>query len=229
MSVPNPWESMSPQDIDKLSPATMRETNADYFFHELYRTARDIDVYGWRDALVPDALVRFGQLTSNAPGMPYQYRFLNFEQNFYCYQNGTVYIWNPYKMLPYRGIPVMHFTPEQDTAFRHAVQSLVRQHNNRGLSGGTIKMKETQPQTYPQVIQCFNLSVKHYQENNPLQTSVRCDGCERQCYMGCQVHPHPSWGDDKYPTINHIFAGGCHGKCATKMHEYLNKTQQKQR
>ena len=28
----HPWESMSPQDIDKLSPTTMRETNADYFY-----------------------------------------------------------------------------------------------------------------------------------------------------------------------------------------------------
>ena len=226
----HPWENMSPQDIDKLSPATMRETNADYFLHELYRTARDIDVYGWCDALVPDALVRFGQLTSVAPGMPYHYRFYKFEQNLYCYQNGMVYIWNPYTMPPYRGIPVMHFTPEQDTVFRHAVQALIAHHKNRCLFGETIKMKETQPQTYPQVIQCFNLSVTHYLENNPLQKPVRCDGCERKCYMGCQEHTNLfGWGADKYPTINHIPANNCHGKCADKMQEYLNKIKQNTR
>lgn len=230
-SVIHPWESMSPQDIDKLSPATMRETNADYFFHELYRTASNIDVYGWQADLTPDALVRFGRLTSVAPGMPYPYRFLRFEQNQYCYQNGMVYIWNPYKMLPYRRIPVMHFTPEQDTVFRHAVQALIAQYKNRYyLFSEAIKMKETQPQKYPQVIQCFNLSVKHYLENNPLQKPVRCDGCERKCYMSIQEHTNPlGWGVDKYPTTNHIFAHDRHDKCADKMQEYLNKIKQNTR
>ena len=82
----HPWENMSPQDIDKILPSAMRENNADYFLHELYRTARDIDIYGWRDALTLDALVRFGPATSFAPGMPYHYRFYKFERNYYCYQ-----------------------------------------------------------------------------------------------------------------------------------------------
>ncbi len=224
-----PWENMSPQDIDKILPSAMRENNADYFLHELYRTARDIDIYGWRDALTPDALVRFGPATSFAPGMPYHYRLYKFERNYYCYQNGTVYLWNPYEMLPYRGIPVIRFTSEQDMVFRHAVQSLVVYHKNRGLYCEPIKMRETQSQKYPNAINCFNLGLKHYQEQNPLQTPVRCDGCERWCYLGCQVHPNPSWGDDKYPTINHIFANDCHGTCAAKMQEYLNNIQQKQK
>ena len=224
-----PWENMSPQDIDKILPSAMRENNADYFLHELYRTARDIDIYGWRDALTPDALVRFGPATSLAPGMPYHYIFYKFERNLYCYQNGTVYLWNPYEMQPYRGIPVIRFTPEQDMVFRHAVQSLVGHYKTRTLFGESIKMRETQSQKFPQAVQCFNLGLKHYQEQNPLQTPVRCDGCEQRCYMGCQVHLHPICGIDKYPTINHIFANDCHGKCATKMQEYLNNIQQKQR
>ena len=34
ISIMQPWQRISAQDIEKLSPTAMRENNADYFLHD---------------------------------------------------------------------------------------------------------------------------------------------------------------------------------------------------
>lgn len=218
-----PLEDITAQDIEKLSPSAMRENNADYFLAQMYRTARDIVAYNYRGSITPDTEIHFGWGIKQHFGQEHR--------NFYIYQKGTIYLCNLYEMLPRIGIPVAHFTPEQDKVFRHAVQSVVKYHKNPYLYDSAHgKMKEFAPEKlvkpkYRPLLEYFGCSIQNYQEQNPLQSPVRCDGCERRCHMGYQKHPLNPYDEfnrwyNEYPTINHIFANGCPEKCAAKIQEY---------
>lgn len=236
-----PWECVAVQDMDKISPDAMRENNADFFLNALYQNGREMrlwnivpdsvnlyDKFNWDGKLTPNALVLFptdplGKVLSH----------------YYLYQNGTIYIHDLYDMGVDQAIPVAYLTPEQDAVFRHAIEELAKEHeiplrpspfNKRQLH--EISAEEISRRPY-RMIGYLQRDLERWQRNNPLQTPVRCDGCEQNCYMGQQKHYH-TYADgscewEKYPTINHVFAKGCRGKCATKMQEYLNCIGEKQR
>ena len=86
-----PWEDITAQDIEKLSPSAMRENNADYFLAQMYRTARDIVAYNYRGSITPDTEIHFG--------WGIKQRFGQEHRNFYIYQKGTIYLCNLYEML----------------------------------------------------------------------------------------------------------------------------------
>lgn len=223
ISVVYPWQKISAQDINKISPAAMRENNADYFLHELYRTARKIVVFNYHGSITPDTTISFGWEIRSRFGQDPRY--------FYTYQQNTVYLRNPFETLP-----VAHFTPEQDAVFRHAVQTVIEHYKPWALFKCTNpnKIKPTTPTQFNHLIQYFGTSLQIYQEQNPLQTPVRCNGCNLHCYMGYQKHPQNPYAPhsiyyDECPTINHILAKDCPDKCDTKLQEYLNRVRKNTR
>lgn len=221
ISIMSPWQRISAQDIEKISPTAMRENNADYFLHELYRTAREIVIYNYHGSITPDTSISFGWGIKSRFGQEHRY--------FYTYQQNTVYLRNTFEMLPLMHLPVAHFTPEQDTVFRHAVESVIEHYKPWNLFKSTSinKIKITTPTKFNHLIQYFGTSLQIYQEQNPLQTPVRCNGCNLHCYFGYQKHPQNPYAPhsiyyDECPTINHILAKDCPDKCATKLQEYIN-------
>lgn len=237
----HPWKCVAVQDMDKISPAAMRENNADFFLNALYQNGREMklwnivpdsvtlyDKFNWDGRLTPDALVQF-------PTDPLGKAL----SHYYFYQSGTIYMYDLYDMGVDQVIPIAYLTPEQDAVFRHAIEILAKEYeipllaspfNKRYLH--EISAEEINRRTY-RMIGYFKRDLEHWQRNNPLQPPVRCDGCKQNCYMGHQKHQHSifdgSVETDYFPTINHIFAKDCRDKCATKMQEYINSIQQKQR
>ncbi len=236
-----PWECVAVQSMDKISPAAMRENNADFILSALYQNGAEMGVWN----VVPDSVTYFdnfkwdAKLTPNAvvsfPTDPYGKTLAQY----YVYQKGTIYLYDLYDMGVRCVIPIVSLTPEQDRVFRHAIEMLAKEHKIRpslypfnNVHLHEISAEEISQRPY-RMIGYFQRDLERWQQNNPLQPPVRCDGCKQNCYMGYQKHYHTymdgDHGYDHFPTINHIFAKGCRGKCATKIQEYVDTIQQKQR
>ena len=125
-----PWECVAVQSMDKISPAAMRENNADFILSALYQNGAEMGVWN----VVPDSVTYFdnfkwnAKLTPNAvvsfPMDPYGKTLAQY----YVYQKGTIYLYDLYDMGVRCVIPIVSLTPEQDRVFRHAIEILAKEH-----------------------------------------------------------------------------------------------------